>query len=987
MPLRSKLLFILLSFFHYNIFSETISGSGGNGCRDVFVGSKLYYANQAVQKHANDRDIHSQFTDVLAEQNIVKNWSKPPADVPNRIMNPFPEDVHLINHQLPRPANAITVKLGEAGGTVLMARAYYSYAGRRFGTNVTFSVRALANNLLNMKEPDSKNWLVGEDATAAILYLHGGGTRSTGGHTAEGLVNHFRDFNIDVVALDLLWHAEGHREILPSFEAEIKALSAFAQKYIPSNVPLFVWGHSWGAVWAEALMRMTDRPHSAFSFHHNLTGVMIMAPAVDAAPGQSMSTKLREYQRRIKDSRKNQSHLFAPREGDLRQQMVEQGKINPISSLITTLFILGLDQQLPKHKGEKYVEAVVGVGKGDSQAYRGFEDLFDVYNHLVNVDFHLLDRLPIKDGDPSKYVLVGHLLRDYVSPGTQTPIDIKIASDFIARKIEVEKLKRQGADLPYSNYISIVQEYANNLAFREYVDSHSYFITKKTRVYGDELLPRRTKIVQDVYAAFGHYSYVPRRLQYALEQLVSSKNEQEYMEAMEEIGKLSQPDFVQKISNNPVVIQELRTLYDEVISWTKSDGFYVEIDQAQFVRQWAKRVLNNKKLKRFLNQKAITIGRRPLLARRIVESPDLETATALVKAEQFPEKVEKLILAKLTEMFIMEDIINGLYVPTFEVIAERSMFNIADKDRIETRISGIRSNVEQRRILQADIEKYFNQLKLLIEVNMNLIKEVRHYIRIIKVAFQESNMEVPDSLREIIDASKEELDRLVDVSDKLNESTENTLTLHDTLKDNKTMSLNAFSEVINKHTEAINAFVRQYEDYAIRRRHLRRDLIVAIEKGEMGREFKEAVLAIYGVGSGGHRPLAGSQSLYLRLERNIEDMAKLESKLYQGRASLHELNVDYQQLFISLLQLIRLYDNNEDIAKIPNVYIHYSDTIKQLLTRSKASDYLNTQEQREEHLGYVKKNERNFQQVNQDWKKEMNSDLPPLLPTADAVEF
>ena len=983
--LRSKLLFILLSFFHCNIFSETIGGAGGNGCRDIFVGSKLYYANQAVQRHANDRDIHSQFTDVFAERNQVKNWSKPPAGVPNRIMNPFPENVHLINHQLPRPANATTVKLGEAGGTVLMARAYYSYAGWRFGTNVTLSARALANNLLNMKEPGSKNWLVGEDATAAILYLHGGGTRSTGGHTAEGLVNHFRDFNIDVVALDLPWHAEGHREILPSLETEIKALSAFAQKYIPPNVPLFVWGHSWGAVWAEALMRMTDRPPSAFSFHHSLTGVMIMAPAVDAAPGQSMSTKLREYQRRIKDSRKNQSHLFAPREGDLRQQMVEQGKINPISSLITTLFILGLDQQLPKHKGEKYVEAVVGVSKGDSQAYRGFEDLFDVYNHLVNVDFHLLDRLPIKDGDPSKYVLVGHLLRDYVFPGTQIPIDIKIASDFIARKIGVKKLKRQGTDLPYSNYISTVQEYANNLAFREYVDSHSYFITRKTRV--GELLSKRAKIEQDVYAAFGHYSYVPRRLQYALEQLVSSKNEQEYMETMEEIGKLSQPDFVQKISNNPVMTQELRTLYDEIISWTKSDELYVEIDQAQFVRQWAKRVLNNKKLKRFLNQKAITIGRRPLLARRIVESPDLETATALVKAEQLPEKVEKLILAKLTEKFIMEDIINGLYVPTFEVIAERSMFNIADKERIETRISGIRSNVEQRRILQADIKEYFSQLKLLIEVNMDLIKEVHHYIRIIKVAFQESNREAPDSLREMIDASKEELDRLVDASDKLNEATENALPLPDPLKDGEATSFNVFSEVINKHAEAINASVRQYENYALRRRHLRRDLIVAIEKGEMGKQFKEAVLQIYGTDSGGHRPREGSNTVYLRLEDNMKAMAKLESNLYDKRSSLHELNVDYQQLFTNLLQLIRLHDNNEDIAEIPNVYIYYNDTIKQLLTRPKTSDHLSAQEQREEHLGYVKKNERKFQQVNQEWKKEMSSDLSPLLPTADAVEF
>ena len=946
--------------------------------------SKLYYANQAVENHRDDVNIHPKFTDVLAEHALVKNWNIPPAGVPNRIKGVFPEDVHLINHQLPRPANATTVKLGEAGETVLMARVHYTYAGQRFGTNVTFSSRALSNNLLNMNKPDSKNGLVGEDATAAILYLHGGGTKSTGGHTAEGLVNHYKDFGVDVVSLDLSWHAEGHREILPNLEAEIKALSAFAQKYIPSKVPVFVWGHSWGAVWAEALMRMTDKPHSEFSFHHNLAGVMIMAPAVDAAPGKSMEVKLREYQRRIEDSRKTQSHLYAPREMFIWPQMVEQGKNNPINGLFSMLSIVNLDQTPPTHKGENFIPALMVVGKGDPLVYVGFESLFDVYKKLQNVDAHFLNELPIKDTKPPLLMRVGHLLREYVSPDTQIPIDIKLASDFIARHIGAKKLERQNRDLPYSSFISTVQEYANNLAFREYVNSRSYFVTRSTKVYG-EVSKAKANVIKDMEAVFENYFLLSRRLKNALEKLASSKDEQEYIEALEEIQKLSHPDFLKRLSNG-IVVQELRTLYDEVLLWNENGSSIIyEINQAQVVRRWANSVLNNRKLKNFFNQKA---GKKiQTLIRRVIEVPDVEIAIALVKAEQLPEEVESFVLAKIVRIFEMIDVLNDVYVPTFESIVQRSTFDSGDKDRIESRISGINNNVERRKVLQTEIGEFSNQLRKLRSINMELLKAVRHNTRIIKEAFDESDREVPDSLREAIAASKEELDRLVNASDTLGEAVENVF-VAEVLKDGqKAMSLNVFSEVISKYMEDINEFASQYENYAIHRRHLRRDLIVAIEKGEMGEEYKEAVLGIYGEGSGGHRPLVGAKSLYLQLEKNMEDMAKLEANLYERRTSLSELNLKYQEFFTSLLQLIQLRDPEDMLGKIPDVHMYYSNTIRQMLTK-RGTDHSTPQEQREELLDYVKNSERDFQQIySKEWKKEMKSDLPPLLPTSGAVEF
>ena len=965
-----KLLFILLFFFPYNVFAD--GGGNGDRCSSSFIGSRLYYANRAVEKHGNDVELQPQFQDVAAERALVSRWNKPPANVPNRIMSVFPEDVHLINHQMSRPANATTVKLGEAGETVLMARAYYSYSGHRFSTNVAFSSRALTSNLMSMDKPDSKNWLVGEDATAAILYLHGGGTKSTGGHTAETLINHFRSVNIDVVSLDLPWHAEGHREMLPHLEAELKALSAFAQKYIPSTVPLFVWGHSWGSVWAEALMRMTDRPHSEFSFHHSLTGVMIMAPAVDAAPGRSMRDKSEEYQRRIENSKNNLSHLYAPRERFIWPQMVEQGKTNPIPGLFSLLSILNLDQTPPAHRGEKFIPALMVVGKGDPLVYVGFENLFDVYKKLKNVETHFLDELPIKDADPNQLNKVGHLLREYAHPSTNTAIDIKLASDFIAKYIGVKSLDRRNRDLPFSGFISTVQAYANNLAFREYVGSRSYFVTRSTKVYGEVTLARND-VVNEMRPIFADYFFVSARLKRVLEQLISHKNDQEYKDALGEIQKLLQPHFFSRFSNDVIVMQELQR-------------FPVEGD-VQVVRQWAEEFLNNEKLINFFNKPA-SRNKINSLSRKIIGSSDVGTAIAIVKEEQLSKEQEELVVDKLGRIFEMTSILNSVHVPTFESISQRSTYDLKDKDRIEARINGIRNNVESRQVLQSKVTEIGSQLRELRDINTGFLVEVRHHIRIIKEAFAESAMEVPNSLKESIAESQKELDKLVKASDRLGEAVENAFVAEMLRSNDQSLSMNVFNEVISRHTEAINEFARQYENYATHRRHLRRDLIVAIEKGEMGAKFREAVLVIYGVNSGGHKPSVGVRSLYLQLERNIQDMAELEAQLYATKKSLNELNTNYQELFNSLLQLIQLNDPNDVLAKVPNVHIYYSNTIRQMLTRSEAATHLTPQEQREEQLDYVKNSERDFQQIyNKDWKRELKSDRPPLLPTSGAMEL
>ena len=191
--------------------------------------SRLYYEYQVLQSVHKHKSFHPNFTDIIHERGLQDKWNNDKPDTPFLLQFFLPRDVHFIGHQLTLPGNSTSVKW-ESPGQSLLARAYYQYGSNSFGTNVAFSTRVLESN---MNSEGGKHWLVGSDAKAAILFLHGGGSKSAGAHVAETIISHFSHYKIDVLAPDLPWHAEGHREFLGNFEHEIRALSSFAKNTFP----------------------------------------------------------------------------------------------------------------------------------------------------------------------------------------------------------------------------------------------------------------------------------------------------------------------------------------------------------------------------------------------------------------------------------------------------------------------------------------------------------------------------------------------------------------------------------------------------------------------------------------------------------------------------------------------------------------------------------------------------------------------------------
>ncbi len=435
-------LFIFITLFSFPSFSIA------DECSSIF-GSRLYYEERVVAERGKFRALHPSYTDPARERELVESWNKEPP-TPFLLKRLLPEDTQFINHQLYQPQSAAVVKLDEPGSTV-MVRVHYKYQNRDFETNVAFSRRALADN---KNSQSGKNWLVGENAKAAILFLHGGGTKSTGSHVGSKVISHYRNYDIDVLSIDLPWHANGHRQFL-DLESEIRSMGVLVQKYIPPNVPLFVWGHSWGSVFAEQLMRMTDRPHKEFFFHHNLKGAIILSTAVDAAPGKSLKEKQDAFFKRsqtVKDHIENYEQ--AESETNFWSGIINDGKFSALGAFYSASTIFQLNQLVPAHKGRKYIPALMVVGKHDSLVYFGFEDLYEHYKKLKNIETHYIEE-PLPYYRNKDLQRVGHLLGDYLDPKTGEPIDFSLASKFMAKQLALDSMR--GSEIRILNALEAIR--------------------------------------------------------------------------------------------------------------------------------------------------------------------------------------------------------------------------------------------------------------------------------------------------------------------------------------------------------------------------------------------------------------------------------------------------------------------------------------------------------------------------------------------------
>ena len=802
-----KPIFLLLSYLPFQSFSIQI-----DPCKKNFTGS-LREAQALANIKAADWIFYPQFKNIQTETELAKHWSSEKIIGLQSLRALIPENVSFVNHRLRESRGPSFVKFPPDGASLIL-RVKYTSQGKNLETNMTLSKLSLIDNL-----ETSKKWLIGPSVKAGILFLHGGGTKSTGGHVAETLINHLYKHKIAVISPDLPWHGEGPRTFMGTLDQEIQALSDLTKKYVHPQVPLFIWGHSWGGSLAHRVMQMSDKGTMEEVFHKNLKGLIITSPAVDSAPGQSLHTKKKAYQDRRNQSMKMTTQI-APAEKDLFIQMVADGKTNPMGGFFSSLTIAQLDDIISSHGGKNYIPALMIVGKGDQLVYLGFEDLFKAYyDQLSNVKTHYLNKLPYMfSRDKTKNEIVGHLLGDYMLPGASAPVHFDLGLGFISKILGSSgKLSNPQESSTIARYlVDFLQLWANDLSFREWAE-HAKIVKIFKRRSFSKLEIQRTKKEKELINILENFS--PRVSFTTLLQNFISQTDKIDLEKVLSKARRYHSFF----GNNP----EFRI-------------FLSNFAQAETVKKAKILAIKMLQIPLFLQPSKKEVIR---LSQEVLSLNDHGGVKRIWKKYNYISKEEiKTLIPLIQEVIKLKQRIKEIYIPTVEDYKTVKFLNLEEQEIIY-RIEWIKGNIEDRKKLEEEIKAVnsaIGKLKTKINKNLDLISQ---YSRQIRMAFDEATINPPDPLREEYKKSEEELIHLYELSEQMNDQLDKVA--FESLEKNK-FNLDYFQESLSAHKTIVEEFGEKYDMYMCNRNKLCVKLIKAIQNGALSNQLEKIANDLYG---------------------------------------------------------------------------------------------------------------------------------------------
>ena len=503
-------------------------------CEGGFIKGTRYEA-QLVSSRQNNDVFHSDHINLKRDQELESLWNSQSENTPSLLQALVPEGVFPINHRQEYSSRPYLVRLEEWGASI-HARASYTHRGIPISTNILFGVNSVRDRIKHW----NRKWLVSPRAKAAVLYLHGGGMRTTGSTAFAATLTHLAKYGIGGVALDLPMHAEGPRKIFGSLQEEVLSLGSFARKYIPENVPLFVYGHSFGSVFTDELMRMTGKYNGSVDFFHpSLTGVIISSPPImDSSSGGSFLDKIQSFIKNQDAAKKLAEERYSKDGKNTWGEVV--GKISPLGEFFLGFTLPQMNQSVHETERKQLIRALMMVGIHDPLVYLGMENLFSEYfDKLPNVSTQYFDQRPDKLTGISTEVQ--HVLGRYqYSENVESALDAESVVQFISKELGItpeDLLKMQSTfhyDVGEDFLTSILQSYFNDLSTRHWLKHFAGSKLTKDSNYMEQLMGVQNQ--NRIEALKLYEQYLPEnRLLFVLKKIVLAQSVKETHSLQEEL--------------------------------------------------------------------------------------------------------------------------------------------------------------------------------------------------------------------------------------------------------------------------------------------------------------------------------------------------------------------------------------------------------------------------------------------------------------------
>ncbi len=559
------------------------------------------------------------FIDPHVERQMVDLW-KGTRNVPRALRHALTPEMAVIDYPL-LAADQGTVKMAEPG-VFTSLRFNHQWQGKDMSTNIGIPIDAVMARTF-----EGTNQLIPSNAKGVFIFMHGGGTKTTGHHVAAALANYFNPYGIVVVSIDAPFHAYGPREDISPVEY-YQYLRDFRHSYIPAGVPTFLGGHSMGGLHADNLMRLSDQ--EGMGLTDAFQGLVNLSGPMDAAPGEPLSVKS-EIEDRL-NSDPQLLELIPEDERDLNVSLLIAGKTSALGGLSAQTFMSFVDWARPSHNGADYLPTLAVMGARDGLMV-GRESIFDEYlANLSNVTSLVMDERQSYTG---QNVHVGHMVFDHYRPGTKELETFSVIKDFIGDQLGeplVSQVHPLVADLPKTvgTLNNVIQSYFNNLAFREFAQTYRFLIkkgTERTQTLGEEM---------------GALSKENKQLNYELKNLDRESNPERAQELQERIdanwalaSEMREQLNLNYIPQDDPVIREraeINTARRREIKATQQDHFKTKKEVMKQLNQARKeRVTLEKELEILINSEIEheRVDTPTMRSARLNEEAALETMLAL----------------------------------------------------------------------------------------------------------------------------------------------------------------------------------------------------------------------------------------------------------------------------------------------------------------------------------------------------------------------
>lgn len=473
----------------------------------------------AAEKQQKERGIVlSDYTTPERHEAAAKTWVSKPA--PRMFRELLPDGVEFIDHSLHDAMARAVVKTNPWKDFVsLRVRIPVTLTSGEV-VSVSMNVGVHAQALLeNAGKPPQERYLIPQSAADFMISDHGGGTKGTGHHVDQVRAMYFAKYGSYMISVDGAFHAAaGTKIVKPADQENVKAelLERFVPPAVLARKGIGI-GHSKGGM--EQLMTMfrSDDPGHRLSKHLRL--LISLSPPVDPLPEGTPREKERafwqlsekasaEHERamreRYPDFKPGQSvdrkmidawgkdeAIIARPDGELRNSLTEGHKISSLGMFGYLLWLAGYKFVVPEHQGEKYLPTVVVSGANDFVGV-GFQEILRKYLYSLKNVRHI--HFGPRANNKGVYGEIGHLTMDHPRPDQMPPEYVTSGFDkywpkMKAKHSELYELVRviteesagreftlvKDADANSGALRSMIAEYGNNLAFRQFADSYIHF--------------------------------------------------------------------------------------------------------------------------------------------------------------------------------------------------------------------------------------------------------------------------------------------------------------------------------------------------------------------------------------------------------------------------------------------------------------------------------------------------------------------------------